>query len=91
MKTILAAALALAAPGATAQNLPYIPPEMMPRIMADLGMELQVDALGVIGQDGGPVQFWASSNGNWYLFLIYSDGTACPHMHGTDWFDGELL
>jgi len=88
---IAAAALALAASTATAQDLPCLSPEQTPRIMADLGFALQVDAYGFMGGSSGPVQIWVDENGDWFMFLIYSDGTACPHMRGTEWWTGELM
>jgi len=88
---IAAAALALAASTATAQDLPCLSPEQTPRIMADLGFALEVDALGIMGQGSGPVQIWVHADGSWFMFLIYSDGTACPHMRGTEWWNGELM
>ena len=92
MKHLLAAAALIAAAStATAQDLPCLSPEETPRIMADLGFALQVDALGIMGQGSGPVQIWAHANGTWFMFLIYSDGSACPHMRGTDRWGGELV
>lgn len=92
MKHLLAAAaLAIAASTATAQDMPCLSHEQTPRIMADLGFELQVDALGIMGQGSGPVQIWVHADGAWFMFLIYSDGTACPFMRGTEWWDGELM
>jgi hypothetical protein len=91
MRHLLAAALIAAASAATAQDLPCLSPEQTPRIMADLGMTLQVDALGVNRQGNGDVQFWVHPNGNWYMFLIYSDGTGCPGLWGSEWWDGELM
>ena len=88
---IAAAALIAAASTATAQDLPCLSPEQTPRIMADLGFALQVDAYGFMGGSSGPVQIWVHADGSWFMFLIYSDGTACPHMRGNEWWNGELM
>ena len=60
MKHLLAAALAIAASTATAQDLPCLSTEQTPRIM---------------GQGSGPVQIWVHADGARFMFLIYSDGT----------------
>jgi len=88
---LIVAALIVAASTATAQDLPCLTPEQTPRIMADLGFVLEVDALGIMGQGRGPVQIWVHADGSWFMFLIYSDGTACPFMHGTEWWTGDLM
>jgi len=91
MKNILAVALFFVASSATAQQLTCTSPEMVPRTMSGLGMTLLFEAFGTMSQGSGPVQFWASEDGNWYMLLIYEDGTACPHMHGTGWQNSDLI
>ena len=91
MNKMIVAALIVAASTATAQDLRCLTPEQTPRVMNSMGFELEVDAIGIIGQNKGPVQIWVHADGSWYMFLIYSDGTACPVLWGTEWWDGDLM
>ena len=91
MNKLIVAALIVAASTATAQEMPCLSPEQTPRVMSNMGFELEINARGGNLRGAGVVQFWVHQNGNWYMFLIYSDGTACPVLWGTEWWDGELM